>query len=83
MQYIGKTERETKLRISEHRGSINNAKVDKSVAEHFNSLGHRLHDFSYTVLEKCFKKCPEYLRKREEFWIQRFHTKFKGLNKIS
>ena len=83
MQYIGKTERETKLRISEHRGSINNAKVDKSVAEHFNSLGHRLPDFSFTVLEKCFKKCPEYLRKREEFWIQRFHTKFKGLNKMS
>ena len=33
-------------------------------AEHFNSLGHRLPDFSFTVLEKCFKNCPEYLRKR-------------------
>ena len=75
IQYIGKTEREIKTRITEHCGTINNAKVDKTVAEHFNSLGHRLPDFSFTVLENCFKRSPQYL-KREEFWIQRFHTKF-------
>ena len=83
IQYIGKTEREVKLRIAEHRGTINNEKLDKSVGVHFNKSGHRLSDFSFSVLEKCYKQCPEYLRKREEHWIQRFQTKFKGLNKIS
>ena len=82
VQYIGKTERELKLRISEHRGTINNKKLDKSVGDHFNLVGHRLSDLSFSVLEKVFKNCPEYLRKREELWIQRFHTKYKGLNKI-
>ena len=83
VQYIGKTEREVKLRIAEHRGTINNEKLDKSVGVHFNKSGHRLSDFSFSVLEKCYKQCPEYLRKREEHWIQSFQTKFKGLNKIS
>ena len=72
-----------KTRIAEHRGTINNEKLDKSVGVHFNKSGHRLSDFSFSVLEKCYKQCPEYLRKREEHWIQRFQTKFKGLNKIS
>ena len=75
-----KTEREVKLRIGEQRG---NEKLDKSVGVHFNKSGHRLSDFSFSVLEKCYKQCPEYLRKREEHWIQRFQTRFKGLNKIS
>ena len=83
IQYIGKTEREIKERISEHRGSINNDHIDKSVSLHFNSRGHKLSDFSFTVLEKVFNTCPEYLRKREEHWIQQFNTKYKGLNKIS
>ena len=78
-----KTKREVKLRIAEHRGTINNEKLDKFVGVHFNKSGHKLSDFSFSVLEKCYKQCPNYLRKREEHWIQRFQTKFKGLNKIS
>ena len=83
IQYIGKTERELKERIGEHRGSINNDHIDKSVSNHFNSAGHRIADFSFTVLEKVYKICPEYLRKREEHWIKLFNTKYKGLNKVS
>ena len=49
-----------------HRGSINDDHIDKSVSNHFNSAGHRIADFSFKVLEKVFKICPEYLRKREE-----------------
>ena len=82
VQYIGKTERELKLRIAEHRGTTNNKKLDKSVGDHFNLVGHRLSDLSFSVLEKVFKSCPEYLQKREEHWIQRFRTKYEGLNKI-
>ena len=57
-QYIGKTDRTVGVRMSEHRGTINNQKIDKSVGEHFNSCGHNLADFSFSVLEKVFKRGP-------------------------
>ena len=44
IQYIGKTERELKERIGEHRGSINNDHIA---------------DFSFTVLEKIYKICKK------------------------
>ena len=69
--------------MSEHRGTINNKKIDKSVGEHFNSRGHNLADFSFSVLEKVFNQDPMYLTIREDQWIKKFNTKHKGLNKNS
>ena len=80
-QYIGKTDRTVGVRMSEHRGTINNKKIDKSVGEHFNSRGHNLADFSFSVLEKVFNQDPMYLTIREDQWIKKFNTKHKGLNK--
>ena len=68
-------------RISEHRGTIVNEKVDKAVGEHFNSRGHQLSDFSYTVLEVVTNPDPEYLKEREALYIRKFDTKRNGLNK--
>ena len=42
------------------------ASLTLSVSNHFNSAGHRITDFFFKVLEKVYKICPEYLRKREE-----------------
>ena len=44
----------------------------------FLESGHRIADFSFTVLEKVHKICPEYLRKSVEHWIKKFNTKHKG-----
>ena len=52
VQYVGKCssgkhgDRQLKHRISEHRGTIVNEKVDKAVGEHFNSRGHQLSDLA-------------------------------------
>ena len=80
-QYIGKTDHTVGVRMGEHRGTINNVKIDKSVAEHFNSRGHNISDFSFSVVEKVFNKDPMYLKIREDQWIIRFNTKHKGLIK--
>ena len=87
VQYVGKCssgkhgDRQLKHRISEHRGTIVNEKVDKAVGEHFNSRGHQLSDFSYTVLEVVRNSDPEYLKEREALYIRKFDTKRNGLNK--
>ena len=46
--------------------SMTMALLTLSVSNHFNSAGHRITDFFFKVLEKVYKICPEYLRKREE-----------------
>ena len=81
IQYIGKTDRQIKVRISEHRGTIVNDKLDKAVGEHFNSKAHKLSDLSFTILEKVFKTDPEYLKRKEEHYIRLFNTQYKGLNR--
>ena len=58
-----------------------NEKIDKAVGEHFNSRGHQLSDFSYTVLEVVNNPDPEYLKEREALYIRKFDTKRNGLNK--
>ena len=87
VQYVGKCssgkhgDRQLKHRISEHRGTIVNEKIDKAVGEHFNSRGHQLSDFSYVVLEVVNNPDPEYLKEREALYIRKFDTKRNGLNK--
>ena len=79
--YVGKTDRQVKVRISEHRGTIINDKLDKAFGDHFNSKGHKLSDFSFTILEKVFKTDPEYLKRKEEHYIRLLNTQHKGLNR--
>ena len=79
--YVGKTDCQVKVRISEHRGTIINDKLDKAFGDHFNSKGHKLSDFSFTILEKVFKTDPEYLKRKEEHYIRPLNTQYKGLNR--
>ena len=54
-RYIGKTERELRERISEHRGYIYNKKVSMATGEHFNLPGHQLSDMKVTIIDKVKK----------------------------
>ena len=36
-----------------------------------------------TILEKIFNEDPQYRKQREQMWIEKFNTKYKGLNKKS
>ena len=82
-QYIGETDRTVKERFLEHKGYVTSKMMNKSTGEHFNQQGHRVSDMTVTVLEKIFNQNPQYRKQREKMWINRFNTKYKGLNKMS
>ena len=81
-QYLGMAAgRKLTTRWGEHRGYINNKKLEKATGEHFNSKGHSIDNVTFTGLEQCMNKDPEYLHRREVHQIRRFDSKNKGLNR--
>ena len=82
MKYIGETKRILKFRLADHRGYINSQDESKATGEHFNSPGHSLSDLSIIVFEKFNKKNDDLYRKeREKYFIRKFNTFYKGLNR--
>ena len=82
-QYIGETERSLKERFSEHRGYVTNNVISKATGKHFNEKSHRVSDMTITILEKIFNPNPQFRKTREKLWINKFNTKYKGLNKMN
>ena len=68
-------------RMSQHRNYILKRQLEKATGEHFNSGAHKISDFECSIIEKVINKDPMYLAVREEFWIRKFNTKYKGINK--
>ena len=81
MKYIGETKRILKFCLADHRGYINSQDESKATGEHFNSPGHSLSDLSIIVLEKVKKNDNLYRKEREEYFIQKCNTFYKGLNR--
>ena len=67
--------------MGQHRNYVTNRNFQKATGEHFNQRGHKLSDFECSILEKIHNKDPMYLSVREEFWIRKFNTKYKGMNR--
>ena len=80
LKYIGETKRILKLRLAEHRGYIGN-NDDTATGEHFNSPGHSISDLSITILEKVKRKGEMYRKEREKYFIRKFNTFYRGLNR--
>ena len=72
-----------KERFSEHRGYVKNKILTKATGKHFNAAGHRESDMTITILEKIFNTNPQYRKQREKMWINKFNTKYKGLNRMN
>ena len=70
-----------KFRIADHRGYVLNKRTDKSTSEHFNLTGHSLADLSVTIIEQTKGRSSEYRKEREHYFIRRFDTLYRGLNK--
>ena len=83
VQYIGESQRSLQDRIAEHRGYISNSIKSKTTGEHFNLPGHNLAHMEVTILEKIRNMDPQFRKQREQMWIEKFNTKYKGLNKKS
>ena len=79
-QYVGETARSLQSRISEHLGYIKNQKLTKATGEHFNLKGHKQSDLQVSIIEKLNSTSEQFRKQREKMFIQKFNTKYKGLN---
>ena len=80
MQYIGESERSLQERFSDHKGYVTKRQVTKAVGQHFNLPGHRASDMMVTIIEKVHSLDPLVRKERDELYIIKFNTKYKGLN---
>ena len=86
LSYVGKTTRELRTRISEHKSSIRNKDMKSPVARHFNSAGHDVCTLKFQGIEfvpppKRGGNRDKILLQREARWIHLLQTESpKGLN---
>ena len=81
MRYIGETKIILKFRLADHRGYITNQDLSKPTGQHFNTPGHSLADLSITILEKVRSQDHLYRKERERYFIRKFNTFYRGLNR--
>ena len=72
-----------KERFAEHKGYVTSNNQTKTTGKHFNQRGHSVSNMQITVIEKVFNQDPHYRKQRERMYIQKFNTKYKGLNRIN
>ena len=80
-QYVGSTEQDFRTRMSQHRGYVNNQKLEKATGYHFTQKNHQLSDMKMSIIEKIHKKDRFYLLEREKYFIRKFNTKYLGINR--
>ena len=80
MKYVGETKRILKFRLAEHRGYVNN-NDDTATGEHFNMPGHSLSDLTVTILERVQSTDDLYRKERGKYFIRKFNTYYRGLNR--
>ena len=81
LQYIGESERSIHERLSEHKAYVANKQLSKATGAHFNLPGHSVSEMKVSILEKVHSLDPLVRKEREELFIRKFNTKYKGLNK--
>ena len=81
MKYVGETRRMLTFCLADHRGYTNNQVETQATGKHFNSPGHSLADLSITVLEKVKKIDDLYRKERENYFIRKLDTFYRGLNR--
>ena len=81
MVYIGETKRMLHSRVAYHRGYVSNMETDKATGAHFNMPGHSLADLRVSAIEHTKGRGSEYRKEREHYFIRRFDTFHRGLNK--
>ena len=80
-RYIGETGRALKYRLAEHRGYIVNSLTNTATGAHFTSPGHSLSDMRILILEQVKVRSLAYRKEREKFFINKFNTYYKGMNR--
>ena len=62
---------------------VNTNNHSKSTGVHFNLKGHSVRDMEITIIKKVFNKDPRFRKQREKLFIQKFNTKYRGLNRLN
>ena len=78
--YIGETKRLLRVRLDNHRGYMNKL-IHNATGTHFNQPGHTLTNVQFVALEQIKKNSDLYRKEREEYFIRKFNTVMKGLNR--
>ena len=84
--YVGKTNRELKVRITEHKSNIRNKDEKSSIARHFNLVGHNVSTLRFQGIQvipplRRGGDREKKLLQQECFWIHNLQTEApKGLN---
>ena len=80
-RYIGESKRSIKYRFADHRGYVVNKHVDKATGAHFNLPGHSLSHMKFTILEQVKVNSDTYRKEREKYFINKFDTLNRGMNR--
>ena len=80
-EYIGRTKRSVQERHYNHIGYIRYNNLGEVSGKHFNQPNHHQHNMKGLLLEKVHSKNPITLKVREKFYINKFDTFDKGLNR--
>ena len=80
-QYVGQTEKTLSKRFSQHRGYVNNKKLDKATGHHFNQAGHSISDMRINIIEKVYSRDPQMREIRESHYINEMNTFHRGMNR--
>ena len=78
--YIGETKRLLRIRLDNHRGYVNNF-IHNATGSHFNHAGHSLANVQIVALEQIKKNYDAHRKERDEYFILKFNTAHKGINR--
>ena len=80
-KYIRSTGRQLKHRVADHTGYITNQVESRATGSHFNLPSHSLADLNVTILEQTKNNNEDYRLEREKYFIRKFNTYNKGINR--
>ena len=81
LQYVGETDRSVQERFSEHKGYVNNNKLNQATGAHFNLPGHSISDMSIMAIQKVYNRGAHYRKELEKEEISKFRSFHHGINK--
>ena len=82
-QYIGESEIKRRDRFLKYKGYVNNKNTSKTTGVHFNLKGLCSSDIEITIIVNIFNRDPLFRKQREKMFIQKFNTRYRGLNKLN
>ena len=68
-------------RFSEHKGYVNNNKLNQATGAHFNLPGHSISDMSIMAIQKVYNRGAPYRKELEKEEISKFRSFRHGINK--